>query len=77
MTGENCIVYGKTRKNEPKLAFHCFLKDAEKSAKWLKEFELSENQAKSHSRVCSRHFHDGDPQNGPEMTLGKRFTSPM
>ena len=77
MTGETCIVCRKTRKNEPKLAFHRFPKDAEKRAKWLKEFGLSENQVKSHSRVCSRHFRDGDPRNGPEMTVGKRFASPM
>ena len=49
MTGENCIVCGKTHKNEPKLASHCFHKDAEKCGKWVKEFELSENQVKSHS----------------------------
>ena len=54
-----------------------FPKDAEKRAKWLKEFGLPENQLKSRSGVCSRHFRDGDPRNGPEMTVGKRFASPM
>ena len=64
MTGKTCIVCRKTRKNEPKLAFHRFPEDAEKRAKWLKEFGLCENQVKSHSQVCSRHFRDGDPRNG-------------
>ena len=58
-------------------AFHCFPKDAEKCGKWLKELGLSENQVKSHSRVFSRHFCDGDPQNGPGMAVGKIFASPM
>ena len=71
MTGESCIVCRKTRKNEPKLAFHCFPKDAEKRAKLLKEFGFSEIQVKSHSRVRSRQFHYGDPRNGPEMTVEK------
>ena len=38
-------------KNEPKLALHCFHKDAVNRDKWLKELGLSENQVKSHSRV--------------------------
>ena len=33
-------------------------------------------QMKSHSRV-SRHFRGGDPNNGAEPTLGRRFASPI
>ena len=31
---------------------------------------------KPYSRVCSRHFRNGDPVSGPDMTLGKKFASP-
>ena len=73
MTGETCIACGKTCKSEPKLAFHRFPKDAEKCAKWVKEIGLSENQVKSHSRVCTRNFCDGDSPNGPEMNVGNKI----
>ena len=77
MTGDTCIVCGNTRKKEPKLSFHRLPKDVDKHAKWLKVFGLFESQLKSHTRVCSRHFRDGDLRNGPEMTVGKRFASLM
>ena len=31
---------------------------------------------KPYSRVCSRHFPDGDAKKEPEVNLGKRFASP-
>ena len=27
--------------------------------------------------MCSRHFKDGNPKNVPELSLGKRFGSPI
>ena len=77
MTGETCILCGNTRKKEPQLSYHRFPTNPEKRALWLQEFELSEHQLKSHSRVCSRHFRGGDPRNGPAMSIGKRFASPI
>ena len=32
---------------------------------------------KSHMRVCSRHFPDGNTDNPPNLTIGKRFSSPI
>ena len=37
---------------------------------------LAEGKVKQHSRICSRHFRNGDPANGPEKTLGEKFASP-
>ena len=40
-------------------------------------FQLSEAELKPHARVCCRHFPDGDAQKDPQITLGKRFASPI
>ena len=77
MTGETCVLCGNTRKKQPQLSYHRLPAHPVKRALWLKEFKLSEDQLKSHSRICSRHFHGGDPRNGPEVSIGKRFASPM
>ena len=36
-----------------------------------------QNHIKPHHRVCSRHFKDGNAENRPETTVGKRFASPV
>ena len=77
MTGETCLLCGNTRKKQPQLSYHRFPTNKEKRALWLKEFKLSEEQLRSHSRVCSRHFRGGDPKNGPERYVGKKFASPL
>ena len=77
MTGETCVLCGNTRKKQPQLSYHRSPANPVKRALWLKEFKLSEDQLKSHSRICSRHFRGGDPRNGPEVSIGKRFASPM
>jgi len=77
MPGDACIVCGNSRKKEPLLSYHRFPSDPEKQAMWIREFQLSEDQLKVYSRVCSRHFPDGDPRNKPELSLGKRFGSPI
>ena len=40
-------------------------------------FELREGDVKSHMRVCSRHFPDGDISKPPNPTLGKGISSPL
>ena len=47
----------------------------EKLDLWRQACQLSAEQLKSHSRVCSRHFRSGDPKNGPEPTPWRRFAS--
>ena len=40
-------------------------------------FKLTEEDLKPSTRVCSRHFPDGDASKIPNVNLGKRFASPM
>ena len=49
---------------------------SEQEAVWIDEFGLLEASVKPFTRVCSRHFRNGDPANGPDKTLGARFASP-
>ena len=39
-------------------------------------FEMPESDVKSHMKVCSRHFPDGDVSKPPNPILGKRLASP-
>ena len=39
----------------------------------LRVLSLSDHLLKPHYRVCSKHFCDGDPNNGHELYLGKKF----
>ena len=76
MPGDFCILYGNSRLKataDRQVAYH---RNKEKLDLWLQAYQLSAEQIKSHSRVCSRHFRGGDPKNGPEPTLGRRFASP-
>ena len=68
MTGDACIVFGNTRKKEPKLSFHRFPKDIEKCAKWLKVFRLSESQLKIFV-MCIMDA-GRDPREGISLSLG-------
>ena len=77
MPGDACIVCGNTRKKAPQLSYHRFPSDPERRALWLQAFQLTEEQIRPHSRVCSRHFPDGNPLNKPDLSLGKRFASPV
>ena len=38
---------------------------------------MEESELRSQTRVCSRHFPDGDAKTEPMATLGKRFASPI
>ena len=53
-----------------------FPAEESKRKQWFKAFGPTENLIKTHSCVCSRHFKDGNPANGPDKTVGKRFASP-
>ena len=77
MPGDACIVCGNTRKKAPQLSYHRFPSDPERRALWLQAFQLTEEQIRPHSRVCSRHFPDGNRLNKPDLSLGKRFASPV
>jgi len=66
-------VCGNTRTKDPGVSFHRFPKDPEKRVLWLNVFELNEGDIKdATSRVCSRHFPEGDTSKLPSITLGKQ-----
>ena len=60
MPGDTCVVCGNTRATDPSVSFHHFPANPEKRAVWLRVFQLDESDLKPYSRVCSRHFPDGD-----------------
>ena len=63
MPGDMCLVCGSN---------HRFPRDPERRSTWLCVFQLEESDIKSYSRVCSRHFPDGDiKKTTHKSTLGK------
>ena len=71
MPGDVCAVCGNTRAKDKHVSMHRFPPTSSpKRSVWLEAFGLSESDIKSHTRVCSRHFKDGNPQNPPQLTLG-------
>ena len=77
MPGDSCIVCGNSRKKAPQLSYHRFPSNPVKRSQWLRVFELDPEAVKPHSRVCSRHFMNGDPKNDPQANIGRRFASPV
>ena len=77
MPGDLCLVCGNYRKNNPQLSFHRFPTDPARRSLWVRVFELDPEAVKPHHRVCSRHFFNGDPKNGPQPHIGRRFASPI
>ena len=72
MPGDTCVVCGHTRMKDPNVSFHRFpgSSDQARRERWLCVFELTGQQVKAPSRVCSRHFPGPDPRNDPEMNIG-------
>ena len=77
MPGDSCIVCGNSRKKAPHLSYHRFPTNPVKRSQWLRVFELDPEEVKPHTRVCSCHFMNGDPKNGPQANIGRRFASPV
>ena len=77
MPGDLCLVCGNYRKNNLQLSFHRFPTDPARRSLWVRVFELDPEAVKPHHRVCSRHFFNGDPKNGPQPHIGRRFVSPI
>lgn len=75
--GTYCCVCGNCHSKDPHIFFHCSPSDKEKCNKWLQAFEIDEGDIKLYMRVCSRHFPDWNMDNPPNLTLGKRFSSPV
>ena len=77
MPGHTCIVCGNTSSQDPDTSFHRLPSDPKRIASWLKAFGVNDSQLKSQSRVCCRHFRDGDSKKEPLVSLGKRYASPI
>ena len=77
MPGDSCVVCGNSRKKAPKLSYHRFPTNQVKRSQWLRVFQLDPEVVKPHTRVCSRHFMNGDPINDPQANIGRRFASPI
>ena len=79
MPGDTCLVCGSNRSSDPTASFHRFPSSPARRSTWLNVFQLTESEIKSYSRarVCSRHFPDGNAKNDPQVSLGKRFASPL
>lgn len=77
MPGYSCVVCGNTSAKDKNASLHRFPSVPEKRSRWLEAFQISEDLIRSHSRVCCRHFRDGDATKEPIVSLGKRFASPI
>ena len=75
MSGNICFVCKSTSRNEQQLSFYRIPSDSDKRALWLRVLNISDHLLKPHYRVCSKHFRDGDPNNGPELFLGMKFAT--
>ena len=76
ITGDRCIVCGNSKTKDPNISLHRFPAGEVKKRRWIEIMELIKGTVKPHSRICSRHFRNGDLSSGPERTLGKKFASP-
>ena len=70
MPGDLCVVCGNYRKHNPQLSFQRFPTDVAKRSLWVRIFEMDPEAVKPHHRVCSLHFLNGDPKNGPQPHIG-------
>ena len=71
MPGQRCCVCSNSQAKDPTASFHRFTRDPALRSAWLGVFELQESDLKPSSRVCSRHFPEGDVKKMPSMTIGK------
>ncbi len=75
MPGDRCIVYGNSKGKDASICLHRF-PAGEKKKKCIEAMGLPESSVKQYSRICSRNFRNGDPTNGPDKNLGRKFASP-
>ena len=74
MPGDRCTVCGSTKATDPSVSFHRIPKDLIRRASWTEALQLRKETFGSSTRVCSRHFLNGDT---PSILLGKRLASPI
>ena len=75
-----CIVCGHTKAKAPGETKHVslfrFPADQTRREQWLKALGLKSSDVTANSRICSRHFLNGDSSQVPSIDTGKRFASP-
>ena len=71
MLGQRCCVCPNTQSKDPSLKFHRFPRDPAVRRVWLDTFSMEEGDLKPSSRVCSRHFPEGNQHKVPSLTIGK------
>ena len=77
MPDDTCIICGNTRAKDASVSMHRFPQEQMKRERWLRSLGLQDDDVRSHHRVCSRHFPEGDGKlHDPQLNLGKRFASP-
>lgn len=75
-----CIVCGHTKAKAPgekkDVSLFRFPADQSRREQWLKALGLKASDITKNSRICSRHFLNGDSAQVPSLDIGKRFASP-
>ena len=71
----SCIVCGNKRSSPNKVSMHRFSKKQEVRMQWLGSLSLTQLDITENSRVCSIHFHDGNPCNIPSWSVGPKFAT--
>ena len=71
----SCVVCGKVNGKQA-VSMHRFPAIESKRDEWLKGLGLSLNDIGQTSRVCNRHFLNGDTSTVPSRNIGKKFASP-
>ena len=63
MPGDTCVFCGNTRQKDPSVSMHRFPQDPKLRSEWIKALKLDDRAIKSHHRLCSRHFPQGNRNN--------------
>ena len=71
MPGQRCCVCGSNQKSDTTVKFHHFPSDTVTRKRSLEIFDMQESDLKPSSRVCSRHFPDGNTKKEPSMVVGQ------
>ena len=69
-----CTVCGLSKAKDPSISLYRIPKEPELRKMWLESLSLTEDKICAESRVCSRHFRDGNPKNIPSLHIGKSFS---
>ena len=72
----SCICCGHTKRKTEKVSMFRFPADHSKRQQWITALNLTEDDINEESRICSKHFLNGDSANAPVLNLGSRFASP-